>query len=418
MEVAAIVCFWLMVALVAFQTVMVGGLTHGLLRAKPPGSERPTRKAAVVLCLRGTDPFLPDCIRAILSQDYPDFDLLIVIDNENDPARAVVEKCLTDQPADHVQIQILCDRKQTCSLKCSSIIHAVSSLDDSYEVVAQLDADVVPHPTWLAELVAAFDDDRVGAATGNRWYMPDEPSLGALVRHIWNSAAITQMYWYRIPWGGTLAVRTEAIRQAGLLELWSKAFCEDTMLFKQLRRHGRRVRFVPSLMMVNRESSDLPGLTRWISRQLLTSRLYHPSFLATVAHGVAVSLVPLAAFVLLIAATILGRPTAATWCAAGLALFGVSVFLAWPAMEFPVRRIIKRRGEPTRWLTPSKMMLFLIASALTQIVYAVALSRALFRKHFDWRGVTYRIDAPFQIRMLEYRPYSGTNETSENKHSI
>lgn len=418
MEVAAIVCFWLMVALVAFQTVMVGGLTHGLLRAKPPGKERPNHKVAVVLCLRGTDPFLPDCIRAILAQDYPNFDLLIVIDNENDPARAVVEECLGDRPTDHVQLQYLSDRKETCSLKCSSIVHAVSCLDDSYEVIAQLDSDVVPHCTWLAELMSAFDDERVGAATGNRWYMPDEPSLGGLVRHIWNSAAITQMYWYRIPWGGTLAVRTNAIRQAGLLELWSKAFCEDTMLFKQLRRHSLRVRFVPSLMMVNRESCDLPGLTRWIARQLLTSRLYHPSFLATVLHGMAVSLVPLAAIVLFIAAVILGNTAAAIWCAAGLALFAISVFLAWPVMEFPVRRIVKRRGEPTRWLTPSKIVLFLVASALTQVVYAVALSRALFRKHFDWRGVTYRVNAPFRIRMLQYRPYTSTNENGENKHSI
>ena len=92
MEVAGIVCFWLLVGLVVFQTVMVGGLTRGLLRAGTLKKSDPTRKVAVILCLRGTDPFLPDCIKAILSQDYPSFDLLIVIDNESDPARAVVER--------------------------------------------------------------------------------------------------------------------------------------------------------------------------------------------------------------------------------------------------------------------------------------------------------------------------------------
>jgi cellulose synthase/poly-beta-1,6-N-acetylglucosamine synthase-like glycosyltransferase len=418
MEVAAIVCFWLLVVLVVFQTVMVGGLTRGLLRTKPFEIGETTRKVAVVLCLRGTDPFLPDCISAILAQDYSNFDLLIVIDNESDPARAVVEQCLRDQSSDNVYIHFLSDRKESCSLKCSSIVHAVSSLDDSYEIVAQLDADVIPHSTWLAELVSAFDDDRVGAATGNRWYMPDEPSLAALVRHIWNSAAISQMYWYRIPWGGTLAVRTDVIRDAGLLDLWSKAFCEDTMLFKQLRRHGKRVRFVPSLMMVNRESCDLIGLTRWISRQLLTSRLYHPSFLATLAHGVAISLLPAAAIAVLIASLFLGQSTAASWSVAGLALFLVSLFLAWPAMEIPVRRIVKHRGESTRWLSPKTMLLFLVASSLTQIVYGVALTRAVFRKQVDWRGVSYRVDAPFRIRMLEYRPYQTGNEAGSEKKSL
>ena len=136
MEVAAIVCFWLLVALVVFQTIMVGDLTLGLLRTKTLEKYETTRKVAVVLCLRGTDPFLPDCINAILAQDNSNLDLLVVIDNESDPARAVVDECLQDQSRDDVQVHFLCDRKESCSLKCSSIVHAVSSLNASYEIVA------------------------------------------------------------------------------------------------------------------------------------------------------------------------------------------------------------------------------------------------------------------------------------------
>ncbi len=59
--------------------------------------------------------------------------------------------------------------------------------------------------------------------------MPIASSWGALVRYLWNAAAIVQMYWYEIAWGGTLAVKRKAIEKAGLLERWRHAFCEDTM---------------------------------------------------------------------------------------------------------------------------------------------------------------------------------------------
>ena len=97
-------------------------------------------------------------------------------------------------------------------------------------------ADTIPHRTWLRELAAALADEQVGAATGNRWYMPQQPTWGSLVRLFWNAAAIVQMWFYGIAWGGTLAVKTKVFRESDLLERWGNAFCEDTMTFAALKR--------------------------------------------------------------------------------------------------------------------------------------------------------------------------------------
>ena len=83
---------------------------------------------------------------------------------------------------------------------------------DSQSNLPLADADTIAHPTWLRELAGALADPTVGAATGNRWYMPDEISAAAMVRYLWNAAAIVQMYCYRIAWGGTLAVKTSVLR--------------------------------------------------------------------------------------------------------------------------------------------------------------------------------------------------------------
>ena len=56
----------------------------------------------------------------------------------------------------------------------------------------------------------------MGVASGNRWYMPAEATAGSLVRYLWNAAAVVQMYWYGIAWGGSLAFKTKLLREAGL----------------------------------------------------------------------------------------------------------------------------------------------------------------------------------------------------------
>src|SRR4029077_13226662 len=141
-------------------------------------------------------PFLTDCVDALLAQDYPFYDVRVIVDHLDDPAWRVVEEVVQRRGATNITTEALTSRRDTCSLKCSSVVQAISGLDESYKVVALLDADTIPHRTWLRELVAPLAAERVGAATGNRWYMPKEISWGSLVRYTWNSAAVVQMYFY------------------------------------------------------------------------------------------------------------------------------------------------------------------------------------------------------------------------------
>jgi len=205
----------------------------------------------VILCLRGRDPFLTEHIESLLLQDYPDFFVHIVIDHESDPARSVENACIVRLKPTNVRVEILEDSRESCSLKCSSLLHAMGRIDESWEDVALLDADASPHSTWLRELVVPLLDPGVGATTGNRWFMPKNPSIKATLRYLWNSFAICQMEYFRIAWGGSLAIKMNVVRQAGLLESWGQAFCEDTMIYSILRQQGLRLGFAPPLIMIS-----------------------------------------------------------------------------------------------------------------------------------------------------------------------
>jgi cellulose synthase/poly-beta-1,6-N-acetylglucosamine synthase-like glycosyltransferase len=400
----AVILFWVLLGLVIGQALMTLPFDRALFRWNR-GDRGYAPKAAVVLCLRGADPFLPACVEALLKQDYPSYDVKVVVDCREDAAWAVVEEVVDRSGATNVEIVPLTQRRETCSLKCSSVVQAVSRLDASYEVAALVDADTVPHPTWLRELVAPLADPRIGAATGNRWYMPGERSWGALVRYAWNAAAVVQMYLYRIPWGGSLAIRTSVFRDSDLLERWGNAFCEDTMLYRALRKMGLGVAFVPSLMMVNREGCDIPNYFRWVTRQLLTARLYHPHWFGVALHGIATSLGLVVTLGVALVAAATGRWEAAAWAGGGAAVYLAAMPLLLAPMEALVRRIVRGRGEPAGWLTLGGAFKLLAAIGLTQAVYPAALVSAMRVRRVEWRGVSYEIGGPFDIRLVEYRPH-------------
>lgn len=374
-------------------------------------------QVAVLLCLRGNDPYLESCIRALLDQDYPNFQIRIMVDSAQDPAWQVVQRAVEGQPVDRVTVDLLRNPATTCSLKCSSLIQAVRTVDRDVDVIALVDADTMTHRRWLRELVAPLADPRVAVATGSRWYNPVHPTFGTLVRYVWNAAAAVQMACFQIAWGGTLAIRRSAIEQADLLKHWENGFCEDTMLYRLLQQHGLRQVFVPSLLMVNRETCTLPSFTSWATRQMLTTRLYHPSWPGTVLHGFAATVAPLLAIGLLIYSVAHGNFHAVAWLGAGLTLFLGSMLGLLLVTEWFVSRIVSRRDDAMRWPPPATIARLPIAIVATLILHPLALLAALFLRHVRWRGIQYRINGPARIRLEQYVPYSDS-PTDESVRSL
>ena len=410
-----------LVVLVIGQLPLVAAFLRALRRASARSPEAPenapsgkTPKAAMILCLRGSDPFLADTLRAAVAQDYSDYRLFIVIDHPDDPAWGIVDQTLGAPLPEHVETVLLRDRRETCTLKCSSLVQVVNDLDDAFAFIALLDADTVPHRTWLSELAAPLADPQVGAATGNRWYMPQRRSWGALVRYLWNAAAVVQMYCYGIPWGGTLAVKLAELRETDLLDRWAHAFCEDTMLFAALRRRKLKVAFVPTLMMVNRESCSLSGFFYWVRRQLLTARLYHPGWPGVMFHGFITTFGLGFGAIALIASLLLSAWTAAAWLACGLLFYGGSMPVLLGVLERGVRASVAVRGESTVWMHWTTPFRLVAAIPLTQAFYAAALISAALVRNVEWRGVTYRVAGPRSIHLLDYKAYSPDQDAVEH----
>ena len=174
--------------------------------------------ALVVLSLRGPDDRLAECLRALFQQDYPSFVVCVAVDHPSDPAADVVGAVLEEGDYSHVQVLHLESPLDRCSLKCSALRQATADLPVDCEIVAFLNADVVPRRDWLRRLARHLISPRVGAAMGNRWYLPPGKHWGSLVRFAWNATSIVTMNFWQVPWGGSLAVKASVLRETDLRE--------------------------------------------------------------------------------------------------------------------------------------------------------------------------------------------------------
>jgi hypothetical protein len=222
------------------------------------------------------------------------------------------------------------------------------------------------------------------------------------------------MHTLHIPWGGSLAFRADILRRSDVLDRWAVGLVEDAGFYGVLDALGLRLRCVPAATMVNRESTDLPSCFRFIRRQMLNIRLYHSSWPFVLGHGLALSLAPVLALGLLATVVAVGEWGTGGLLAGGLAGYAVGMGALLMYLERPVRRLRRQRGalvSPLSWRTWA-------AIPLTQAVYAACLLSAAWLRVVDWRGITYHLRGPWDVRLVEYRPYRSREKAEDRTASI
>lgn len=406
-----------MLLLAVMQTIYVIWYYRILAGAKksPPPSPAKHPSVAVVLCLRGPDPAIQQCLAGLLAQDYPRFQLHLVIDHDEDPVISIAKKTLahTDEVLS-VHWHTVTDKSKNRSLKCSALMTAVMSLEPGIQVAAFVDADASIQTDWLTKLVAPLSENEIGATTGNRWFEPSDHKIGSRLRALWNAAALPQMTIYQVAWGGSLAIKTDVIKQCNLLDHWSSAFCEDTMLTDVLRPHGLSIYRIPDLILVNQESSSLKSATGWIGRQLLTVRLYHRAWPAILLHSILGGVCFFAPLVVILVAPL-----------AGLALAGWSalIWILQLALNVALLQTITTTNQRTiDWkppliATPRGLLSKIVVTVILQSLYPFLAMGAATRQLVKWRGIAYRIGPKRRVEMVEYKPFSTIPKNAEG-HSI
>ncbi|WP_166830860.1 glycosyltransferase [Thalassoroseus pseudoceratinae] len=404
---------WGLVILLAVSAVQQAAATVLFwFRSRPRPTPQPEPSSlppvAVLLPIRGIDDRLRETIRGLKNQDYPSVSVRIILDDPDGTAEPLLRDELQD--AANFDIQPLVTRLTTCGLKNSAVLQAMETLPAECEVVAFIDSDVVPHETWLSELVAPLASDQADCTYGCRWYTVPDRRLGTVWRYVWCAASIVSSTVRNLPWGGSLAVRRAILDEPELRERWKHAGCEDLPLSSHLRRTKRKLQCVTRLVMVESSSCSLESYRTFVTRQMLWVRLYRPDAFwpASVIYvGTTISLwgLTIAAFL---------RMTQANWTILGQLLGVLAIYLGLAfglllLIEKRVRGLLAHRKTLARSFGIPSRLLMLAASWLTpELIF-----QAIVKRRIVWRGVTYDVRKPYGVQRLTRDANDTTEETTQ-----
>jgi ceramide glucosyltransferase len=236
--------------------------------------------ATVIVPVKGQDDGLRENLAALASQDYPDYELIIVAHSAADipagvlPAAARIVLAHGDDPFTGEKVQ--------------NLTMAVGAARKFSEVYAFADSDGRVTPRWLRSLVTPLFDKGVGASTGYRWYAPVPPAFWTLMRSVWDAVALSRLGPgdCGFAWGGAMAIRRETFYDLDIRSHWKNTVSDDYALSAAVRASGLTIAFAPGAMVPSSERITVKQFFAWMRRQMTVTRVYNGRMwsLALVAH--------------------------------------------------------------------------------------------------------------------------------------
>lgn len=342
---------------------------------------------SVLAPCRGVDSHFEAYARALLSQKYPRYAVLFVVESTTDHAWHVLSRLLADTSGVHASL-IIAGTAEGCSQKIHNLLVGLAHVAPDTGILAFVDSDVQVHPHWLHALVAPLDDAAIGATSGYRWYVPGSGRVVESLRSAWNAATLGLMAHprYGFAWGGASAIRREVFEKLRIREAWACGLSDDLLLTQAVRAAGLRIQFVAAGLVPTFESCTWRQLIEWTNRQVTIGRVYVPHSWAA---SLLVHLTSLTLGALGLAAVITGQGFASGlllsyWLIHGIGSLAVcqAALLRLSAHGF----IIAQRVWPQALWAP-------VVTALALANIAVSLTT----RTITWRGISYTMLSPQHV---------------------
>jgi cellulose synthase/poly-beta-1,6-N-acetylglucosamine synthase-like glycosyltransferase len=356
--------------------LLLGGRALALGKSElSPDNPGPWPAAALIVPVAGAAADLAANLRSLLTQDYPDYQVILVTRDLADPATRVIAALIQDHPRSRL---ILSGPASSCGQKNHNLLAGLKAVGETREILVFCDATRLAPANWLKSMVLPLVRGEAPVISGYHHVFPRDQGLSAWGR------AVTVLFLFLIkgislfnqPWGGATAIKRRLFEDLQVGRLWATNVVDDVSLAALLQEKGLRVGLAPGDSLITSISGDtLTTWGDWLTRQWLYLKFCLPATWLAVGFlfYLLAGLVLLAGLMLLAAA--LGFSAASFWPGAFFlaALTGLSVTL----------RALHPEPAPLRTWLPA----FYVA-----IFVAVWCHLRTWRlREIHWRGITYRV---------------------------
>ncbi|HBE82151.1 MAG TPA: glycosyltransferase family 2 protein [Pyrinomonadaceae bacterium] len=355
--------------------------------------------ATIIAPCKGLDDGLEQNLTALIELDYPEYEVIFVVDDPEDPAVKVIQAVSQTGEGYRKKTALTVAPKATdSSQKVENLREGVIHADPRSEVFVFVDSDARPSPAWLRALVAPLRDETIGATTGYRWFISEDPSLASEIRSSWNASiasALGPNARSNFCWGGSMAIRRDTFERLNIRDRWHGSLSDDFTVTRAMNAGDLPIRFVPEALAASVENCTIGQLFEFTNRQMKITRVYMPKLWLMSFFGSALfNSVLITAFLIVIFSR---ANTALVWAAIFtlITVSGFSVGKAWTRLR-AVRLVLSQhaRALDRQWLTQNTLWL------ITPAVFLVNCFSALSRR-MRWRGTEYEMASPEVTKIIE-----------------
>ena len=237
----------------------------------------------IVPC-KGLDINFENNITSLFNQDFDNFLLYFVVDDQSDPAyeklQKLKEKLTSESKAKEIEI-FIAGHAANQGQKVHNLLYCCNKVPENIQVLAFADSDICVKSDWLKRLVYRLKDPKCGATTGYRWFVPEKNNLATLTLVSMN-AQIVQLLspsfsGLNQAWGGSMAIKVEVFKKAGVDQIWKTAISDDLSLTYAIKKIGLKIIYIPACLVSSYEKTTWLSLFEFIRRQFVITRVSTPS---------------------------------------------------------------------------------------------------------------------------------------------
>jgi len=417
--------FWLLAYLTLAGAALVQALLVAInvyehrrraqVRLKKISYYAPSGRVLVISPCKGDDPGLEANLRALLNQDYPDYEVAFVVEDAADPACPAIGRAMAACSRTPARL-IVAGRAVDCGQKIHNLRAATADVPDNIRHLAFFDCDGRPKSFWLRTAICKHYLPRIGATTGYRWLIPQKSTI---TNHIvsainCNIMALLGRNSHQLVWGGSWAIRRETFQRLGIRDAWQGALSDDLVASRELGRAGLAVRFDPACVLTSPIDFNWTQMFEFMRRQYCITRHYAFRWWLLALAAATVSNVAWLASIGLLAGALFTKPQLA-WLPAGTlaALYGLGFYRGWAmqglAAVYSPENIGDLRGV-RRW--------HIWGNPLVGFVQWLGLIASAFGNHVRWRSIDYKLDVAGRVifkRVIAEKAGSAVNDQSPGR---
>jgi cellulose synthase/poly-beta-1,6-N-acetylglucosamine synthase-like glycosyltransferase len=349
---------------------------------------RPTGRVALFAPCKGLDLDIESNLRAILDQDYDDYEVTFIVESTDDPVYPAIRRAIAEHPSVPTQV-IIAGRASDSGQKVHNLRVATQYLSPRIKYLAFVDSDACPRPEWLRSLVARLDEPGWGAVTGYRWFVPKRATIANALVYSMNCDVISLLTKssHSLIWGGSWAIRRDVFEAIELHAAWKGTLSDDLVASRLMRQHRLKVRFEPACVVASPLDQSLWHAMSFIRRQYLVTRFYTLdwwlfSLLAATCSN-AIWLGNLGVFMW---SLLSGSPSPWIPVAVSAVLYAVTVYRGWLRQDLVLTYFAHREKASRR------IRLFDIwANPLVEFAHWLGVAISSVGRHVHWRGIRYHV---------------------------